>query len=60
MEIEILKDGLWNTDNMTQLKEGDVIDIPEKRAKKAIKNKLAKAVKNKSQQEEIQDNIEKK
>jgi hypothetical protein len=45
MKIKITAKGLWDKENMKPLKEGDVIDLSEKRAKKAIKNKLAKEIK---------------
>ncbi len=45
MKVEILKDGLWDKEKMQPLKKGSVINLPENRAKKAIKNKLVKEIK---------------
>ncbi len=45
MKVKILKDGLWDKDKMQPLKKGSVINLPDARAKKAIKNKLAKELK---------------
>jgi hypothetical protein len=63
MKIKILKEGLKNGDNMDVLKVGDVITVSKERAEKAIelgRAEEAKTRKNKSQQDKISDNLEKK
>lgn len=62
MKIEILKDGLRNAETGKDLKKGQKIDVSEERAKKAIKQGSAKAVKQskKSTQDKVSEKTTKK
>lgn len=61
MKIEIIKDGLQLRETKEPLKKGQQIELEDKRAKRAIKDKKAKEVKTKkSYQKKTEDKLEKK
>lgn len=60
MKIKIIKEGLRNAETNKEIKLNSVIDVTEERANKALKRGVAVKVKNKSKQEALQDEIEKK
>ena len=63
MKIEILKNGLKNSDTGKSLKVGEKITVSDKRGQKAIDRGVAKEVETtnkKSQQKKVEDSLEKK